>query len=154
MTSRRKRLSIVRLDRWHAWFSHDQVDGGPQKFHATSTPRIGGLALVAGLAASIVAMDVFGWLRPTAVEGLTLLAMAAIPAFAGGIGEDVSKRVGVFARLMLTISGGVIASLLVGATLDRVTRKPAHTSEESCPSTVTVLCAGVPRSAWRSGPKP
>ncbi len=113
-------LLIVRTDRWHAWFSHDQVEGGPQKFHAKSTPRIGGLALVAGLAASIFAMNVFGWLRATAVDGLTLLAMAAIPAFAGGIGEDVTKRVGVFARLMLTISAGVIASLLVGATLDRV----------------------------------
>ncbi len=32
----------------------------------------------------------------------------------------MTKRVGVFARLMLTISGGVIAALLVGATLDRV----------------------------------
>lgn len=111
---------VVRLDRWHAWFSHDPTGTGPQKFHAISTPRIGGLALAVALAMSIVAMATFEWLRPTAIEGLTLLAMAAIPAFAGGIGEDVTKRVGVFARLMLTISGGVIASLLVGATLDRI----------------------------------
>lgn len=113
-------LLIVRLERWHAWFSHDQTQTGPQKFHATPTPRIGGLALAAALAASIVAMNTLGWLRSTAVEGLTLLAMAAIPAFAGGFGEDITKRVGVLARLMLTISGGVMASLLVGATLDRV----------------------------------
>lgn len=111
---------LVRLEGWHSWFSHDQVNGGPQNFHAEPTPRIGGLALVGAMAASIVALDAFGWLRETAVEGLTLLSAAAIPAFAGGLGEDITKRVGVFARLMLTISGGVIASLLVGATLDRV----------------------------------
>lgn len=113
-------LLIVRLDRWHAWFSHDHTDTGPQKFHANPTPRIGGLSLAASIGTGIIAMDTLEWLRPTAIEGLTLLAMAAIPAFAGGMGEDVTKRVGVLSRLMLTISGGVIACLLVGATLDRV----------------------------------
>lgn len=113
-------LLILRLDRWHSWFSHDGTHTGPQKFHATPTPRIGGVALVAALGTSIVSLDILGWLRPTAVEGLTLLAMAAIPAFAGGLGEDITKRIGVLARLMLTVSGGMIASLLVGATLDRV----------------------------------
>lgn len=112
-------LLIVRLDRWHAPLSHDPVHTGPQKFHATQTPRIGGLALVAALASSIAAMSTLGWFRSTAVEGLTLLTLAAIPAFAGGFGEDLTKRVGALSRLMLTISAGVIASLLVGATLDR-----------------------------------
>ena len=111
---------IVRLDRWHAWFSHDPVEGGPQKFHAAPTPRIGGLALAAALAAGIFALGATGWLQRGSVEGLTLLALAAIPAFAGGLGEDVTRRVGVLARLMLTIAGGVIAALLVGATLDGV----------------------------------
>lgn len=49
-----------------------------------------------------------------------MLALAAIPAFAGGFAEDVMKRFGILARLMLTAAAGVIAALLVGATLDRV----------------------------------
>jgi len=111
---------IVRFPRWHAWFSQDQVEGGPQKFHATPTPRIGGLALAAALGAGIFLLDAMRWLQVTSVEGLTLLALAAIPPFAGGLAEDVTKRVGVLARLTLTISGGVIAALLIGVTLDHV----------------------------------
>ena len=33
--------------RWHGAFSHDSVTG-PHKFHATPTPRIGGVAVYAG----------------------------------------------------------------------------------------------------------
>ncbi len=111
---------IIRSERLHKRFSHDATETGPQKFHATPTARVGGLALACALAASILVIGWSGWLRESAVDGLSLLALAAIPAFAGGFGEDVTKRVGVLARLMLTAAAGVIASLLVGATLDRV----------------------------------
>jgi UDP-GlcNAc:undecaprenyl-phosphate/decaprenyl-phosphate GlcNAc-1-phosphate transferase len=49
-----------------------------------------------------------------------MLALSAIPAFAGGFGDDITKKAGVFARLMLTFASAVFASLLVGATLDRL----------------------------------
>lgn len=111
---------VKRFDRLHSHFSNDYIDSGPQKFHATPTPRIGGLALVAALAGSILILRATEWLRPASAYGLSMLALAAIPAFAGGFVEDITKRVGVPARLMLTIAAGVIASLLVGATLDRV----------------------------------
>jgi UDP-N-acetylmuramyl pentapeptide phosphotransferase/UDP-N-acetylglucosamine-1-phosphate transferase len=48
------------------------------------------------------------------------VALSAVPAFAGGFGEDVTKKIGVMARLMLTFASAVFASLLVGATLDRL----------------------------------
>jgi UDP-GlcNAc:undecaprenyl-phosphate/decaprenyl-phosphate GlcNAc-1-phosphate transferase len=54
------------------------------------------------------------------MEGITLLALSAVPAFAGGLGEDVTKKVGVMVRLILTVSAAIAASLLVGATLDRL----------------------------------
>jgi len=113
-------LIIIRSDKLHAWFSHDSTGGAPQKFHAVPVARIGGIALVGALAASLLLISYMNWLRPTAVDGLVMLSLAAIPAFAGGFGDDVTKRVGVLARLMLTIAAGVIASLLVGATLDRL----------------------------------
>lgn len=103
---------IVRFERAHARFSFDPVASGPQKFHATPTARIGGVALAAALAGSVLAMK--------APSGLALLVLAAVPAFAGGFAEDITKQVSVLARLVLTISAGVIAAVLVGATLDRV----------------------------------
>ena len=111
---------ILRFDRLHARFSHDLIATGPQKFHAAPTPRIGGVAIAAAMAGSMLALQALRWLRVEANEGLAMLALAAIPAFAGGFAEDVTKRFGVLPRLMLTIAAGVIASLLVGATLDRL----------------------------------
>ena len=104
----------------HGRFSNDGTLGGPQKFHAVPTPRIGGAALAAALAGGIVAMTMLGSLRPSAIEGITFLALSAIPAFVGGFGEDITKKIGVMTRLALTISAGIAAALLTGAVLDRV----------------------------------
>jgi len=111
---------VIRSQRLHGRFSHDLTATGPQKFHSAPTPRIGGVAIAAALAASVLALEALDWLFPASAYGLTMLALSAIPAFAGGFGEDVTKRVGVLARLMLTFAAGVFASLLVGATLDRL----------------------------------
>jgi UDP-GlcNAc:undecaprenyl-phosphate/decaprenyl-phosphate GlcNAc-1-phosphate transferase len=111
---------IIRSDPLHGRFTQDRIDGGPQKFHASPVPRIGGVALAVALGFSIIAAGRFGWVEAEAADGLYMLMLAGIPAFAGGLAEDVTRRFGVLARLMLTISAGVIASLLVGATLDRV----------------------------------
>jgi len=111
---------LIRSEKLHRRFTHDATEGGPQKFHATPTLRIGGLGIAAALLVGIPMMGIVGWVRPTAAEGLQLLALSAIPAFAGGFGEDITKRVGVMARLIFTASAGIVASLLVGATLDRI----------------------------------
>ncbi len=111
---------ILRFDHLHARFSHDLTTSGPQKLHAVSTPRIGGGAIAAALAASVLVSQELDWPRAEAADGLALLALAAIPAFGGDFAEDVAKHFGVPARLMLTIAAGVIAALLVGATLDRL----------------------------------
>lgn len=111
---------IIRSERLHKRFSHDGTESGPQKFHAVPTTRIGGVAIAAALAGTVLLLQALDWPTEAAADGLALLALAAIPAFAGGFGEDVTKRVGVLARLMLTAAAGVIAALLVSATLDRV----------------------------------
>jgi UDP-N-acetylmuramyl pentapeptide phosphotransferase/UDP-N-acetylglucosamine-1-phosphate transferase len=111
---------IIRSERLHGRFSHDHTATGPQKFHTMPTPRIGGVAIAAALAAAVLTMESLDWLDPASAYGLTMLALSAIPAFAGGLGDDVTKKVGVLARLMLTFASAVFASLLVGATLDRL----------------------------------
>ena len=111
---------IIRSQRLHGRFSNDLAATGPQKSHAVPTSRIGGVAIAAGLAASVLALETLDWLNPASAYGLTMLAVSAIPAFAGGFGEDITRKVGVLARLMLTFASAVFASLLVGATLDRL----------------------------------
>jgi UDP-N-acetylmuramyl pentapeptide phosphotransferase/UDP-N-acetylglucosamine-1-phosphate transferase len=112
--------AIVRFERAHARFTNDPTATGPQKFHALPTPRVGGVAVASALAATTLLVGALEWLPPSPAYGLSMLTLAALPAFAGGLGEDVTKRVSVLARLMLTISAGVIASILAGATLDRL----------------------------------
>jgi UDP-GlcNAc:undecaprenyl-phosphate GlcNAc-1-phosphate transferase len=111
---------IIWSERWHARFSHDAIESGPQKFHSTPVPRIGGVAIACAIGAVIAALDAADILALKAEEGFSLLALAALPAFVGGLAEDLTKKVGVLARLLLTMAAGVLASVMIGATLTRL----------------------------------
>ncbi len=111
---------IVVSERWHGRYSLDAVQSGPQKFHTVAVPRIGGLAIVCSIVTVILGLKAAGLMSTAVASGYSLLAVAAIPAFAGGIAEDLTKKVGVLARLLLTMASGVLAALLVGATLDNL----------------------------------
>jgi UDP-N-acetylmuramyl pentapeptide phosphotransferase/UDP-N-acetylglucosamine-1-phosphate transferase len=111
---------LIWSEKWHAPFSHDAINSGPQKFHATAVPRIGGLAIACAMVAAITALDLTDILMTDSVHGFAMLALSALPAFAGGLAEDLTKKVGVLARLLLTMAAGVLASVLIGATLTRL----------------------------------
>ena len=100
-------VALVYTQCWHGRFSMDGTDG-VQKHHAEPTPRIGGIALMAGLLAAwlAVAPDVRAILGP--------LLLAGIPAFVFGLLEDITKRVGVLARLLATMFSGALAWYLTG----------------------------------------
>ncbi len=111
---------IIRYEHLHAHFSLDQAGSGPQKFHSVPTPRIGGVGLLAGLLAG---GGVLLALQPqfkfnTADFGYLLLA--GTPAFLGGIAEDVTKKVGVLHRLLMTMLAGSLGAWLLGAILNRL----------------------------------
>ena len=103
---------LVRFNSLHAHLSNDHTDAGPQKFHAQPTPRIGGLASALGL----VTAYLYAWFSShdeTVITEFSYLLLAAIPAFAGGLVEDLTKRVSVSKRLVLSIiSAGMAAWLL------------------------------------------
>jgi UDP-GlcNAc:undecaprenyl-phosphate/decaprenyl-phosphate GlcNAc-1-phosphate transferase len=82
----------------------DDTWGGLRKVHVVPTPRIGGVAVVAGLVAAIAA----SCLLYGALPAWSLLMLCAAPAFTWGLIEDISKRGSVPVRLALT---GVAASL-------------------------------------------
>lgn len=109
---------ILKYEHLHAHLSHDHVDSGPQKYHEEPTPRIGGLTVMVGLLIAggvMLLMD-----APLATGEFGLLLLASTPAFFGGLVEDITKRVGVLERLLLTTLAGSVAAWLLGAVLNRL----------------------------------
>lgn len=110
-------LWLVHYAHVHDHFSSDHTEGGPQKFHATPTPRIGGVPIVLGMLAGGIALAV-STKHPSHL--LFAFCLAAIPAFAGGLAEDVTKRVGAKPRLLLTFVSALLGAWLYGAMVGRL----------------------------------
>ncbi|NDY83498.1 glycosyl transferase [Orrella sp. NBD-18] len=106
-------LGIVLTKRWHGLHTLD-FESGVQKVHAEPTPRIGGLAILIGLAVSLF----FTPHEVTMLFGPMLLA--ALPAFFAGVIEDITKRGRVTERLLATFSSGLLAWWLTGYSLTRI----------------------------------
>ena len=101
--------AIVYLRPLHERFSIDAISDFPGKVHAHPTPRIGGIAIFAGICTGTLYSD-------AAVLSLGLsLILCGLPAFLGGIGEDFTKKVSTVARLLLTFAGAAVAFFLLDA---------------------------------------
>lgn len=98
---------LVVTQRWHGRFSMDKANG-VQNHHTVPAVRVGGLAIVLGLVAA--------WaVAPPKVRALLgPMLLAGVPAFAFGLAEDITRRVGVLARLLATMFSGLLAWLLTG----------------------------------------
>jgi UDP-N-acetylmuramyl pentapeptide phosphotransferase/UDP-N-acetylglucosamine-1-phosphate transferase len=109
-------LLIIRFNHLHNDLTADCMTG-VQKFHSHPTPRVGGVGLYCGVA--VVAL--FLLLRELDVGwSLLMLLLAAAPAFAGGLVEDLTKKVSVLWRLGLTMVSAVLGYVLLGAELNRL----------------------------------
>jgi UDP-N-acetylmuramyl pentapeptide phosphotransferase/UDP-N-acetylglucosamine-1-phosphate transferase len=105
-------LIIVTSKPLHGRFTMDGVTGA-QKIHSGAVPRVGGVAVVIGAC--------MGGLLLTHASGLWwMLAASALPAFASGLAEDITKVVGVKWRLLATILAGVIFSLASGYSVNHI----------------------------------
>jgi len=107
---------IVRYRALHVAITGDQPGGQPQKLHDEPTPRVGGLAVVAGLVAAGVAGTLSG---AVATPFLWLMVAALLPAFLGGFAEDLTRRVGAVVRLTMTLVSAAIAFVWLEAALYR-----------------------------------
>ena len=104
---------LVLSKKWHGKHSLDTIDG-VQKFHVQPTPRIGGVALFLGLIAA-------WWLASgSTAQLLGHMLVASLPAFAAGLTEDLTKKVGVRDRLIATMLSAGAAWWLTGYSLTRV----------------------------------
>ena len=108
---------LVRFSGVHIRFSGDGVGGGPQKFHAETTPRIGGVAILAGLIVGLALLASHGYLLGR--EALYLV-LCILPVFAVGLAEDLTKRVSPRARLLGSFVAAGLAFWLLDAQLSRL----------------------------------
>jgi UDP-N-acetylmuramyl pentapeptide phosphotransferase/UDP-N-acetylglucosamine-1-phosphate transferase len=113
---------IVGSQKWHGSLSHDHDLEGVQKVHTTAVPRIGGVAVIAGV---LLGLLIFGRLSPEAMNTsmsthVLFLLGASLPAFLAGLIEDVTKKVSVRIRLAATALSAVAASVVLGATVSEL----------------------------------
>jgi UDP-N-acetylmuramyl pentapeptide phosphotransferase/UDP-N-acetylglucosamine-1-phosphate transferase len=109
-------LLIVHSAKTHGHLSADHDLSGPQKFHATPVPRIGGVGPVVGL---VVVMAGLFLGDPPAFLLLAGLLVCGVPAFAAGLVEDLTKRVSPRVRLIAVGISALLAVWLLGASISR-----------------------------------
>ena len=108
---------IVRYPSLHSHFTSDAPGSGPQKFHVAPTPRIGGVPILLGLlAAALIVRAV----APAVSGAVTVLLACGFVAFAGGLAEDLTKRVSVRWRLLLTFVSAALGSVLLDARITQL----------------------------------
>lgn len=108
-------LLIIRFQHLHRHLSADSDFSGPQKFHTSAVPRIGGISIAAGIFIGILLR-----LKSTSSPSLEImLLVCSIITFAIGLTEDLTKKVSVRARLIFT---AIAATLLVYLAPLQITR--------------------------------
>ena len=103
-------LALIRIGHRHEP-ALDSTWSGPQKIHLVPVPRIGGIAIAAGLLVAAIGATLFRGSAPH----LWLLLVCVTPGFAWGLVEDMSKSGHVFARLAITGCTAMLAFVLLDA---------------------------------------
>lgn len=110
-------LLVLRYEHLHAHITADHDLAGVQKFHATAVPRVGGIGVIAGLFCGLFAKL---FLEPEVATFGFLVIGSAVPAFAAGLIEDLTKRVSVSKRLLATMLSAAVGGVVLGGWLTRV----------------------------------
>ncbi|HYD95589.1 MAG TPA: glycosyltransferase [Noviherbaspirillum sp.] len=90
---------------------------GVQKVHARAVPRIGGVGI---FAAVVLSAAIATWRTPPIGQAMLLLLLCSSVAFAGGIVEDLTKRVSPSRRLILTMVAAAMGYFLLDAKVERI----------------------------------
>lgn len=109
-------LLIIRFKHLHQSYSSDWDLSGPQKFHKKIVPRIGGISLAIGIFLAILIR-----LKTSPDPNIEIfLLISSVPAFAIGLTEDLTKKIGVRFRLFLTATSAALFIYLIQAQVYRL----------------------------------
>jgi UDP-N-acetylmuramyl pentapeptide phosphotransferase/UDP-N-acetylglucosamine-1-phosphate transferase len=101
----------------HDHMSADHDIGGVQKFHQSAVPRVGGVALLMGVA---VAVATRFFVNIPVAQFAALLLVTALPVFLIGLLEDLTKSVGVKSRFFGALVSAALAGFLFNTWLVNV----------------------------------
>jgi UDP-N-acetylmuramyl pentapeptide phosphotransferase/UDP-N-acetylglucosamine-1-phosphate transferase len=108
-------IGLIRYQHLHETISGDHDLSGPQKFHTHAVPRIGGIGIYLALLVSSISAYLLNHERGVF---LLQLSLCALPAFAIGLLEDLTKKIGIKVRLLATTSsallGGYYLNIWIG----------------------------------------
>ena len=109
-------LWLVRRSKAAGHRFHDHDLSGPQKFHVTPVPRVGGIGIVAGV---LMGIGVLWWRNPAMAHQALVLMACALPAFGSGLTEDLTKTQSPRRRLFFTAISAALAVFLLDAAITR-----------------------------------
>jgi UDP-N-acetylmuramyl pentapeptide phosphotransferase/UDP-N-acetylglucosamine-1-phosphate transferase len=109
-------LGLVRAAPLRLRMAHDNDLSGPQKFHVRPVPRIGGLAVFAGVVIGIVWIQLR---RPSDAPMHWTLLACALPTLLFGLWEDFTKSISPRRRLAATVASALLAIWLLGLMITR-----------------------------------
>ncbi|TAG75121.1 MAG: undecaprenyl/decaprenyl-phosphate alpha-N-acetylglucosaminyl 1-phosphate transferase [Burkholderiales bacterium] len=109
---------VVFTAKWHSRWSADHPGSGPQKLHLSPIPRIGGLAVAAGLFVSLVDIKFATVLGERLPSPIGVIVALSVPLLVG-LWEDLTRLVGPWLRLIATFIAAGIAYVYCGAAVVR-----------------------------------
>lgn len=110
LTSLTVTILLVHFKNFHIGLSGDSDFSAPQKFHTTIVPRIGGIAVAAGLL-NVIVMKTYRNFEITNPE--IALLLCATPIFAIGIAEDCTKKISITTRLLFSAMSATCIILIL-----------------------------------------
>ena len=110
-------LWLLRRPRVEGGQFSDSAAAEAHKVHRYSVPRLGGVLIFSALVVATICGFALGFLDPTLAVPLLL---AALPAFAIGLFEDLRRGIPPWARLTAAFASALLGVALAGATMTRL----------------------------------
>lgn len=108
---------VLRFERFHGHLTGDVASRGSHKVHGGAVSRIGGVSIFAGWFVGLAAAA-YNHRIPLGTVGIWLICL--MPAFLGGLVEDLTRRVSPIWRLGAAFLTAALAYSLLGAAVSRV----------------------------------
>ena len=118
-------MAVLVVRRWFRRHAENYADDAPQRFHLGAVPRLGGIGMFLGWWGGVTAAlalphwGLYLGVQIDADQYAGVVSVAAV-AMAIGVAEDVTQRVRVRWRLLLTALVGVMAVGLLNLSISRL----------------------------------